>query len=211
VRRKPRSRVIAVKGVASASAILNSPTKVDVKITGKRKARGCMVWPVGVNVAKDELYSWLKLDPPTTESGEPFPPGYCHHPTAEEAYFKQITAEHLVSTIDRKGFAVHEWQMIPGRENHWLDARVYARAAAQLEGLDSMRPRAPLTQAQAIRAPGEGSAAGESGCPCVGWWSQNRRHLRLQLHRDCRRLRSRGGLSDYRFLGKRGRGWLRKR
>ena len=44
---------------------------------------------------KEELYRWLRLDRPTEESGEPYPPGYCHFPKYSEEYFKQITAEQL--------------------------------------------------------------------------------------------------------------------
>lgn len=36
----------------------------------------------------------------------------------------------------RKGFVRLTWELIPGRQNHVLDARVYARAAAALAGLD---------------------------------------------------------------------------
>lgn len=134
-RRYP-SRVMACKGVSTAKAIALQPTKVDVTIRGKRIARGCQVWPVGVDIVKAELYGRLRLEPPTKESGEPFPPGYCHFPEYGEDFFKQLTAEHLVSRVTKQGFVVMEWQVIPGRENHNLDARVYARAAAFVAGLD---------------------------------------------------------------------------
>lgn len=144
-RRHPMSRVIAVKGMATARMLVGSPTPVDVSVNGKRIARGYKVFPVGVDVAKSELYGWLKL--PRPEEGQPFPPGWCHFPEYGEDFFKQLTAEHLVSKQNARGFTVHEWQVQPGRENHWLDCRVYARAAAALLGLDRMRtparPAAP--------------------------------------------------------------------
>ena len=43
-------------------------------------------------------------------------------------YFKQITAEQLVTKIV-KGYRRHEWQKM-GERNKALDCRVYARAAA---------------------------------------------------------------------------------
>jgi phage terminase large subunit GpA-like protein len=164
-RRHPR-RVLAVKGVSSAKTILGSPVKVDVTERGRKIARGAMMWPVGVDVAKAELYGWLGAKMPA--DGDPYPAGYCHFPAYGEDYFKQITAEQLVTAADGRGFTYHEWQVIPGRENHWLDTRVYARAAATLEGLDRMTVTPPATappsaekQAPDTRA----SPTGEPGPP----------------------------------------------
>jgi phage terminase large subunit GpA-like protein len=124
---------------------------VDVTVRGKRLARGYKVWPIGVNVAKSELYGWLRLEVPTAESGEDLPGGFCHFPEYGEEYFKQLTAEHLVPVTKRSGFTSLEWQILPGRENHFLDCRVYARAAASLAGLDRMpaakAPRPPARPA----------------------------------------------------------------
>ena len=159
-RRHAMSRVIACKGVPTANVLIGTPTKVDVSVRGKRLSRGYKVWPVGVNIAKNELYGWLRLDAPTTESGDPLPSGYCHFPEYGEEYFKQLTAEHLVPVVKRSGFTSMEWQILPGRENHYLDCRVYARAAASLVGLDrpaaasARRPpaaAAPTTQTAAQR------------------------------------------------------------
>ncbi len=131
-------RVIAIKGTATSRTLVSSPTPVDVTHNGRRIARGCKVWPLGVDIAKNELYGWLRLQPPTKESGLPYPDGFCHFPEHGEDFFKQLTGEHLVSSTKRTGYAQHEWQMIPGRENHYLDARVYARAAAFVCGADRM-------------------------------------------------------------------------
>ena len=42
---------------------------------------------------KSEFYGWLKLERPTVESGQPFPPAYCHFPELQEEFFRQLTAE----------------------------------------------------------------------------------------------------------------------
>ncbi len=151
-------RVIAIKGSSTARTLISAPTAVDVTHNGRRIARGCKVWPLGVDIAKAELYGWLRLQPPTKESGAPYPHGYCHFPELGEDYFKQLTGEHLVTTQKRTGYARHEWQLIPGRENHYLDCRVYARAAAAVVGLDRMAaPPAPVTaatpEAKPVREP----------------------------------------------------------
>jgi phage terminase large subunit GpA-like protein len=141
-RRHPMSRVMAIKGSSTARTLLNSPTPVDVNHRGKRIARGYKVWPIGVDIAKAELYGLLRL--PLPEEGKPYPPGFCHFPEYGENYFKQLTSEQLVAHVnERTRFTSYEWQIIPGRENHFLDARVYARASAAMLGVDRMRPATP--------------------------------------------------------------------
>lgn len=138
--RRHLRNVMSTKGVATQRAILSGPSKVDLKVDGRRLARGYRVWPVGVNVAKAELYGWLQLNRPT-EAGAPWPHGYCHHPQYGEEYFQQLTAERLVEVVNKKTrFRTHQWQLQPNRQNHFLDARVLARAAASRAGLDKMRP-----------------------------------------------------------------------
>lgn len=148
-RRHERSRVMAIKGVANARTILTSPSPVDVTANGKRLSKGYKVWPVGVDLLKAEFYGWLRMDPPTVESGAAYPPGFVHYPEYGEDWFRQITAEHLVAARSRRGYVTQEWQLIPGRENHYLDCRIYARAAAAVLGIDRMRPPAPVPPAPA--------------------------------------------------------------
>jgi phage terminase large subunit GpA-like protein len=72
--------------------------------------------------------------------GASFPPGACHFPQYGEEYFKQLTAERLVTRIV-KGFPRGSWEKEPGRRNEALDCRVYARAAAAIYGLDRFDQR----------------------------------------------------------------------
>lgn len=152
-RRHERNRVIAVKGVDHAMTMISNPTKVDVHHSGRRIARGYSVWPVGVSITKSELYGFLRLNIP--EGNQPYPAGFCHFPEYDQEYFKQLTSEQLVTTKNAKtGRQVLEWHVIPGRENHWLDARVYARAVAAIVGVDRMAaPTAPPAPVSAIAAP----------------------------------------------------------
>jgi phage terminase large subunit GpA-like protein len=136
--RQPRTAV-AVKGRDRDTALLLSVSKADAG--GKR--RGLRVWSVGTPVAKGELYRWLKLEWPTDEAldaGASFPPGACHFPQYGEEYFKQLTAERLITRIV-KGFPRSSWEKDPGRRNEALDCRVYARAAAAIYGLDRFEER----------------------------------------------------------------------
>jgi len=135
-RRYPMNRIFAVKG-RDGALLVGSPTPVEVTIQGKKLKRGARVWMVAGNIAKSELYGWLRLEAPT--DGSPAPGGYCHFPEYDEEYFKELTSEQLVAHKTRKGYIRTEWEVIPGRENHLLDARIYARAAAALVGLDRYR------------------------------------------------------------------------
>ena len=134
VRTKPMSRVMAVKGMPTTHYALGHPTAVDVTLSGKRVTRGTKVWPVGVNFLKGELYSWLKQESP--KKGNPFPTGFCHFPEYDEEYFKQLTAEELTKKMHR-GYSKYIWQKVRP-DNHALDCRIYARAAAAAVGLDRM-------------------------------------------------------------------------
>jgi len=117
--------------------LVATPSPVDITVRGRRMQRGYKVWPVGVDLAKGELYGWLRF---ARDDGDP-PPGYCHFPEYGEEYFRQLTAEHLVTVANRRTGRVRlEWQVLPNRENHHLDARIYARAAVAVLGIDRLAP-----------------------------------------------------------------------
>ncbi|MCL5743459.1 MAG: phage terminase large subunit family protein [Acidobacteria bacterium] len=118
---------VAVKGTARTDRLILGASPVDAS-----KRRGTRLWTLGTPVAKSELYSRLRLAPPTEESGEPFPAGYCHFPRYEEEYFRQLTAENFV-----KG----RWVLGTNTRNEALDARVYARSAASIYGMDRFGER----------------------------------------------------------------------
>lgn len=134
-----KPRVMAVKGMKGRT-LLGAPTKVDVTVHGRKISSGVWLWPVAPDIAKSELYGFLGLR--IAQGAEP-PPGYCHFPEYGEEFFKELTAEHLVSIRRRSGVTVLEWHVIANRPNHGLDARVYARAAASRLGLDRMKPKEP--------------------------------------------------------------------
>ena len=131
------SRVIAVKGQAHGGLLVGTPQPVEITYRGRKSKRGGRVWPVNASMAKSELYGWLRLERPLDGSAPGA--GYCHFPEYGEEYFKELTAEQLVAHKTKKGYIRLEWELIPGRQNHTLDARIYARAAASLTGLDRYR------------------------------------------------------------------------
>lgn len=132
-------RLRAIKG-QPITTIVGTPKPVQIDLNGIRKDGGIKMWPVGVNVLKEQLYRWLLLSRPTDEAlaaGAEWPTGYCHFPEWDEGYFKQITAEILVERADNKGFLVRQWEKIR-EHNHYLDCRNYARAASAMLGIDRM-------------------------------------------------------------------------
>ena len=178
--------VIATKGVHTQHAIVGSPTPVDIRMNGGRIANGCKVWPVGASKAKEELYGWLRMQAPT--DGSATPNGWCSFPEHGEDFFKELCGEQLVSTTHKRtGVKVHEWQVIPGRQNHFLDARIAARVAAAVLGLD--RLAMPGQVAPAVAAPAVVTPAPAPAAP-----AQPARTL-----------------TDSRFTGRRSGGWLSKR
>jgi phage terminase large subunit GpA-like protein len=133
VRSQSSMRVMAVKGQESLITLIGQPSKVDVTLRGKKMKGGVKLWPVGINVAKSELYGWLRRRLPE-EDGDGLPYGWCHFPQHGEEYFRQLTAEVLTTKLVR-GFARYQWEKTRDR-NEALDCRVYARAACAVVGAD---------------------------------------------------------------------------
>jgi phage terminase large subunit GpA-like protein len=153
VRRAGASRAIAVKGQDGLRAAIGQPAATEVRRNGRRLG-GLKVWPVGSSFLKGETYGWLRLDRPTAESGEAFPPGYVHLPVhaAGEEVCRQLCAERLVARAGRNGFRRLEWVNTRER-NEALDCRVYARAAAAALGMDGWGEGRWARMADALSAP----------------------------------------------------------
>jgi phage terminase large subunit GpA-like protein len=171
----PRSRVMAVKGKDGDRDLLGIPKKRDVKVNGKRVPRGAEMSIVGVDDAKSELFSFLRLKVPA--DGVSYPPGFCHFPKSEgydQEFFRQLTAEQLQTKKNDRGHPVRVWQLVY-KENHRLDCRVYARAAAFRLGLDRYRgkkhqppatpPPAASTEQQQPGSPSPAPVASQAEAP----------------------------------------------
>lgn len=120
VRPREGKRIFAIKGVGGGGKpIVGRPSTNNI---GKIK-----LFPVGVDTAKDLLFSRLKID----QEGA----GYCHFPLDRpDEYFKQLTAEKVVTKY-HKGFARREYVKTRTR-NEALDMRVYAMAAFSILNLN---------------------------------------------------------------------------
>lgn len=158
------------------TAMLGSPSRSDVMLDGKRT--GLQLWPVGGALIKQETYGFFRLDPPLHD-GEPYPPGYIHLPRVDDEVVKQLTAEFLDTTEDRRGFQKRQW-VKDRKRNEALDCRVYARAAAEQMGI-SRNPQYVSEQAKKARQASEKrqrkrSSEGEGRSGRRGkWMDRNRR------------------------------------
>ena len=136
VRRIGQRKAIAIKGRDAQNQAIMAGGKNDVRRNGKRVG-SLKLWLVGSSFLKGEFYGQLKLDRPTAESGDEFPPGYVHLPEhlAGEEVCRQMVAEELRRVKMRNNFYRLEWAKTRDR-NEALDCRTYARTAAALLGTD---------------------------------------------------------------------------
>ena len=119
-RREPLA--MAIKGSDRLTRALGKPRAQDVDQLGRTITNGVQLWPVGVSVLKDEIYSWLLK--PLPEEDEETPRGWCYFPEYGQDYFKGLCAEERKLVGEKmKWIKVYE-------RNEPLDLRVYARAAS---------------------------------------------------------------------------------
>jgi phage terminase large subunit GpA-like protein len=115
-------RVWGIKGRGGSGIPLwpRRPTRTKGKVP---------LFVIGVDAAKDALFARLRLAEPG--------PGYLHFPAERDAeFFRQLTAERVVTRFER-GRPIRLWQpRRDGERNEALDTTVYAMAA--LHGLISM-------------------------------------------------------------------------
>lgn len=71
-------------------------------------------------------------------TGSPKPVGLCHfgRDTTDE-WFEMATAETIVAKVTN-GYPRRVWQVMPGRQNHYLDCRIYNMAATEKLLLDTL-------------------------------------------------------------------------
>jgi phage terminase large subunit GpA-like protein len=132
-------RIAPTKGVEgwNRAQPVQGPTLVDALVNGQKLRRGLKLWTVSVSTWKADLYRrlWLGRGDADADAGS-FPTGWVHLPAGIEVeWVKQLVAEQLRTSKDRRGFARQEWAKLRER-NEALDCAVLARAALWLLGAD---------------------------------------------------------------------------
>lgn len=141
-RERLRRRVYAIKGMAGPGR------PVWPKRSSKGMAGKAVLFLVGVDAAKDQVFAHLKL----TTAG----PGYCHFPDdRDDQYFAGLASETVVTKYS-KGFPVREYRKRAGVRNEPLDCRVYAYCALAALNVRNWRalkkPTPPESQPAATTA-----------------------------------------------------------
>jgi len=112
--------VAAVQG----SPTINAPILGKPRLAASPKAR---IYPVGVNQAKDIIYSRLSLSAPP--AGDPYPPGYIHfNKAATRMFLDGLTCEYGKEEMFR-GEMFTRYVCPASRRNEPLDCYVYSLAA----------------------------------------------------------------------------------
>jgi phage terminase large subunit GpA-like protein len=107
------------------------------KVSRNNRQRAMLV-PLGVDTAKELIYSRLEIDTPG--------PGYMHfNEKCDEEYFNQLTAERHITRYSR-GFPTKVWVKKEGQRNEALDCEVYALAAYALLNANMERIAAQLAE-----------------------------------------------------------------
>ncbi len=127
-------RVFALKGSSTAGAPLLPK--------GPTRAKGCRVFVIGTETAKDEWYGALR-------TREPGPMYVAFDADTEAEYLKQLTAERAVRK-QTNGRWVRRYELPRGERSEALDCAVYALAALLLTGV-RLRAEPATAAAQAPR------------------------------------------------------------
>ena len=142
VRKFSANKVMAIKGSESLQTMVGTPKGVDINLNGKSIKNGVRLWNLGVNIIKSELYGRLKIPEPTDNEIEEkgYPYGYVHfNKDLDEEFFKMLCAETLAAKTVR-GYRKYYYEKHYDR-NESLDTFVYARAGANIFGLDRFKEK----------------------------------------------------------------------
>jgi phage terminase large subunit GpA-like protein len=156
VNRHPSSKVMALRGRDNLQMAVATPKKIDYKRDGVVIFRGVTIQNVGVNVIKDEIFSWLGQPTPTEH--EELPRGWSHFPEYSQEYFKGLCSEQLVYETVR-GRLNYKYVKMYDR-NEPLDLMVYNRAASIMVGVDHWEEKRWELEEQAITVAGAGRTSG---------------------------------------------------
>lgn len=127
-RRRQYRHVFAIKGASQPNKPILSakPSLMDVSWQGKTESRGCKLWFIGTDTAKDYLSARYRLvaGPGATHFSEDLP----------KEYYEQLTAEYCIAKY-RGGRKVRVWEKKKSDRNEAGDLMVYNLACAYYLGL----------------------------------------------------------------------------
>jgi phage terminase large subunit GpA-like protein len=128
-RTRAHRHIFPVKGQTQpGKRVLGIATPQDIDHNGRKIPGGVLLYPIGADTAKEEIYARLKIETPG--------PGYLHFPIGlPDDYYKGLVAESRITKYV-KGFLRHVWEKTETERNEPLDLEVYAYAAAIYAGIN---------------------------------------------------------------------------
>ena len=130
VRKHRHLHWFAVKGQSGDKPLVSRPTIQEINYKGDRIKRGIQLYKVGVDLAKETLYSRSAIETPG--------PKYMNFPNDLDTDWYEGFCSEVQVTKHRNGQPYMVWEKLAGVRNEPLDVSVYALAAAHLAGVTRM-------------------------------------------------------------------------
>ncbi len=127
VRRHRYLHWFAIKGQSGDKPLVSRPSAQEINYKGDRVKRGIDLYKVGVDLAKETLYSRSQIETPGAK--------YLNFPSDLDSNWYEGFCSEVQVTKHRNGQPYMVWEKLAGVRNEPLDTFVYALAAAHLAGL----------------------------------------------------------------------------
>lgn len=120
----------AVKGQSGDKPLVARPTTQEINYKGDKIKRGIQLYKVGVDLAKETLYSRSRIDTVGAK--------YLNFPNNLDSEFYEGFCSEVQVTKHQNGHPYMVWEKLNGVRNEPLDLMVYSLAAAHLAGMTRM-------------------------------------------------------------------------
>ncbi len=120
----------AIKGQSGDKPLVSRPSPQEINYKGDKIKRGINLYKVGVDLAKETLYSRSKIETPGAK--------YINFPNNLDTDWYEGFCGEVQVTKHRNGQPYMVWEKLAGVRNEPLDTFVYALAAAHLAGVTRM-------------------------------------------------------------------------
>ena len=127
VRKFKSSHWFAIKGQSGDKPLVAAPTLQQVNYKGKKVKNGISLYKIGVDLAKETLYSRSQIETPGDK--------YLNFPNNLDTNWFEGFCSEVQVTKHKNGRPYLVWQTLPGVRNEVLDTAVYAFAAAHIAGM----------------------------------------------------------------------------
>lgn len=117
----------AVKGQSGDKPLVSPPSLQEINYKGDRIKRGINLYKVGVDLAKETLYSRVKIQSPGAK--------YLNFPNNLDSDWYEGFCGEVQVTKHKNGVPYMVWEKLSGVRNEPLDTFAYALAAAHLVGI----------------------------------------------------------------------------